>query len=156
MLAETRVSRKHESLLRARGAQEPKGDIYPVMAIVYPAAFVAMAIEGILRRTPPEGLFVSGVLLLVASKALKYWAIGALGERWTFRVLVLPGAPLVDHGPYRYVAHPNYIAVVGELAATAMMMGARFSGPIALIVFGLILWARLRVETAALRKAYER
>ena len=76
---------------------------------------------------------VAGVLLFVASKALKYWAIRTLGERWTFRVLVQPGRPLVTTGPYRYVAHPNYIAVVGELVGAAMMLGARVSGPIMIV-----------------------
>jgi methyltransferase len=156
MLAEARVSRRHEALLRARGAVEPPGDIYKLMAVAYPAAFLAMGLEGILRGVRPEGFFISGVLMLAASKGLKYWAIGALGERWSFRVLVLPGVPLVTHGPYRYVAHPNYVAVVGELAGTAMMMGATVSGPIALAVFGAILWRRLAFETEALRKAYQR
>lgn len=155
MLAEARVSRRHEALLRARGAIEPAGDIYRVMAIAYPAVFIAMGLEGVLRSARPEGVFASGLLLLAASKGLKYWAIGALGERWSFRVLVLPGVPLVTHGPYRYVPHPNYVAVVGELAGTAMIMGATVSGPIALAVFGAILWVRLKFETDVLRKAYE-
>jgi methyltransferase len=156
MLAEARVSRRHEALLRARGAIEPPGDVYRLMAVAYPAAFLAMGAEGLLRREEPEGFFVSGVLMFLVSKALKYWAIGALGERWSFRVLLLPGEPLVTHGPYRYVAHPNYIAVVGEIAGTAMMMGAKLTGPLALAGFGAILWARLKFETGALRKAYEK
>jgi methyltransferase len=156
MLAEARVSRRHEKRLRARGAVEPNGDAYRAMAIAYPACFLAMGLEGILRQTEPEGFFLSGALMFIVSKWLKYWAIGALGERWSFRVLVVPGEPLVTHGPYRYVAHPNYIAVVGELAGTAMMMGATVSGPLALVMFGAILWRRVRLETAALGKAYER
>jgi methyltransferase len=156
LLAETRLSSTHEARLRAHGAIAPAGDVYAALAVAYPAAFVAMGVEGMARQTPPEGLFASGVLMFVASKALKYWAIGALGERWSFRVLVLPGAPLVSTGPYRYVAHPNYVAVLGELAGTAMMMNARLSGPIAFCVFGVILWLRIRFETEALRKAYEK
>jgi methyltransferase len=88
--------------------------------------------------------------MFAASKTLKYWAIRTLGERWTFRVLVLPGAPLVATGPYRFVPHPNYIAVVGELLGTAMMMGAVVSGPLALGAFGFVLWRRMRFEEQAL------
>jgi len=66
-------------------------------------------------------------------------------------VLVLPGRPLVATGPYRYVDHPNYIAVVGELVGAAMMLGARVSGPIMLGVFGIALWARIRFESRILR-----
>jgi methyltransferase len=123
-----------------------------------------MGVEGALRAKfeVPEaaglgpGAVLSGVLLFVASKALKYWAIGALGPRWTFRVLVLPGVPLVGTGPYRYVAHPNYVAVVGELLGTAMMMKAWISGPLALVVFGALLVIRIRFETRVLRRAYEK
>ena len=160
LLAETQLSRSNERALKARGAVTPAGDVYAAMAIVYPAAFVAMAAEGLWTSSnaagPPDGgpnWLVSGALLFIASKALKYWAIRTLGERWTFRVMVLPGVPLVTGGPYRYVDHPNYVAVVGELAGAAMMCGARITGPVALILFGALLWARVRFESAALRRA---
>ena len=162
LLAETRVSRANERALRARGAVVPPGDVYAAMAVVYPMSFLAMAAEGVWRSSnaggAPDGpnWFVSGVLLFVASKALKYWAIRTLGERWTFRVMVLPGVPLVRTGPYRYIDHPNYVAVVGELVGAAMMCGAPISGSIALVVFGALLRARVRFESAALQRAYER
>jgi methyltransferase len=157
MLAETRVSYAHERRLRDRGAVMPDGDVYRALAILYPLAFLLMGLEGIWRAsdTPVATLqgpswFASGLLMFVASKALKYWAIASLGERWTFRVLVLPGAPLVTTGPYRYVAHPNYIAVVGELVGTAMMMGARVTGPVMTALFGIALFARVRFENRVL------
>jgi methyltransferase len=160
LLAEARISRAHERGLRARGAVVPPGDVYAAMAVVYPASFLAMAAEGLWLSSKGAGAvhdgpnwLVSGVLLFVASKALKYWAIRTLGERWTFRVMVLPGVPLVRTGPYRYIDHPNYVAVVGELVGAAMMCGARVSGPIALVVFGALLWARVRFESAALQAA---
>lgn len=159
LLAETRLSRAHERALRARGAFTPPGDVYPVMAVLYPAAFLAMAAEGLWRAsyepTPAAAgpnWFVSGVLLFAASKGLKYWAIRALGELWTFRVFVVPGAPLVTDGPYRYLAHPNYVAVMGELAGTAMMCGARISGILGVVAFGAVLWKRVRFEAAILRR----
>jgi len=158
MLAETRVSRDNARRLRAAGAIEPPGDVYLALAVLYPAAFLLMGLEGIWRaveeatspRVAGPSWAASGVLLFAASKALKYWAIRALGPRWSFRVLVLPGEPLVGDGPYRYVAHPNYIAVVGELVGTAMMMEARVLGPIMTIASGLALWTRIRFETRVL------
>jgi len=160
LLAEARLSSRHEAELRRRGAVEQKGDVYAAMAIAYPLAFLAMGIEGAARWRGAgdgglgAGMFLSGALLFVASKALKYWAIGALGSRWTFRVLVLPGVPLVSTGPYRYVAHPNYVAVIGELLGTAMMMQAEITGPVALVLFGTLLVMRIRFETRALRATY--
>jgi methyltransferase len=163
MLAETALSRRHEQQLRAQGAIEPKGDPYVAMSILYPAAFLVMGAEGVWRAAtapvPADGVvqpswLLSGIVLFVASKALKYWAIASLGERWSFRVLVLPGAPLVTTGPYRYVAHPNYVGVVGELAGAAMMDGAWIAGPVMTAAFGLALAVRIKVESAALRRAY--
>jgi methyltransferase len=158
MLAEARVSRAHERLLRAQGAREAPGDVYRLMAVLYPGVFVMMGVEGLYRARDAVATVASyspswaasGVLLFIASKGLKYWAIRALGERWTFRVLVQPGRPLVTNGPYKYLSHPNYVAVVGEIVSTAMMVSARISGPVALLLFGAVLWARIRVEERAL------
>jgi methyltransferase len=158
MLAEARVSARHDRALRARGAIEPACDPYRVMAILYPLAFLLMIAEGLWRASvadasPRPGApswFASGLLMFIAGKAVKYWAIHALGDRWSFRVMVLPGAPLVTTGPYRYVAHPNYVGVIGELAGTAMMMEAAVTGPIGIALFGFALWKRIRCEEAAL------
>ena len=160
LLAETRLSMRHEAGLRARGAIEPKGDVYLWLSVIYPAAFLLMGAEGIWRASrgadaavvsTAPAWWVAGLLLLVASKALKYWAIANLGDRWTFKVLVLPGVPLVRTGPYRYVDHPNYIAVFGELAGMALLMSAWISGPVMIVMFGIALRTRLQIETRALR-----
>jgi methyltransferase len=160
MLAEARLSRQHEQGLRARGAVAPPGDVYRALSVIYPGAFLLMGAEGFWRlsRVGVSGIdalapswFAAGVLLMLASKALKYWAIAHLGERWTFKVLVLPGAPPVRTGPYRYVDHPNYIAVFGELAAMMLMMTAWISGPVMMLLFGLALRARLAIEVRSLR-----
>jgi len=159
LIAETRISWRNERALRARGAIEPAGDVLWALAALYPSSFVIMGIEGLYRaaESAPSAAtdagpswLASGVLLFVASKALKYAAIRALGERWSFRVLIVPGLPLVATGPYRYVRHPNYIAVVGELVGTAMMVGARVTGPVLLALFGIVLRARVRFEERAL------
>lgn len=157
MIAEARLSRSNDEALRQAGATRPSGDPYWAIVTLYPLAFLCMAIEGAWRVTHPAASAfsgpawaVSGLLLFVASKALKYWAIRALGVRWSVRVWILPGQRLVHAGPYRYVAHPNYIAVMGELAGAAMMMGARISGPLTIALFGLALAARIRFENRIL------
>jgi methyltransferase len=156
MLAELRVSLRNEGQLRALGAIQPSGDVYRVMSVLYPVVFIVMGLEGAYRAwvsgpgAGPGMFFVSGVLLFVASKGLKYWAIGSLGVRWSFRVFVVPGLPLVTCGPYRYIAHPNYVAIVGELVGAAMMMNAVVTGPIGVLTFGLTLLARIRFEDRVL------
>ena len=77
--------------------------------------------------------------------------MASLGTRWTFRVLIVPDAPLVGTGPYAVLRHPNYVAVVGELLSMALLVGAVISGPIAVLLFGLLLRQRIRLEDRALR-----
>ena len=150
MMIETRRAAGNERLQRARGGIEPSGDVYKWMQVAYPAAFLAMLAEGAVRGVASPSVLVAGAALFVAAKALKWWAITTLGPAWTFRVIVVPGDTLVASGPYRFVRHPNYAAVVGELAAVALMMGARLAGPIAAVGFLALLLKRIVVEERAL------
>ena len=149
MMIEAFVSRAHEGKLRAAGAIEPTGDVYPVMRVAYPACFMLMGAEALLRG-PQRALLVPGIVIFALAKALKWWAIASLGDRWCFRVLVLPGAALVDTGPYRVVRHPNYVAILGELVGVALMLAASWTGTLACIVFGGLMWLRIQVEERAL------
>lgn len=140
----------NERQLRAKGAIEPPGDVIGTMRWAYPVSFIAMAVEGALMGPSPALVMLGGLALFGFAKALKVWAISSLGSRWSYRVLILPGAPLVTSGPYRFMAHPNYLAVVGELVSVAMIVGAPITGVLATSAFGLLMRARIRVEDRAL------
>jgi methyltransferase len=146
MLIEARRAAHNERTQFARGGIEPPGDVYQVMRVAYPGSFAAMLVEMSVRGQPPAGALLAGALLFAAAKALKWWAIATLGRAWTFRVIAVPASPLVTAGPYRYLRHPNYVGVVGELAAAALMTGAIVMGPTAMLVFGVLLFKRIRVE----------
>lgn len=150
MVAELLLSRRNEYRLRTRGAWEPADDVYKTMRWAYPAAFVVMAVEGAAIGPEPGAATVVGVVVFAASKCLKGWAITSLGPRWTFRVLVVPDVPLVTSGPYAFARHPNYIAIVGELAGMALLVGARVTGPLATVLFTLLIRRRIAVENRAL------
>jgi len=150
MILEARLSRRHERALRAAGAVEPAGDVYAVMQIAYPACFAAMAAEAWIRGAPSSPSFVAGAIVFAAAKAVKYRAIVTLGPRWTFRVLVPRDRPLVTSGPYRWLRHPNYLGVAGELAGAAFLGEAPVTGVLSGILFGCLLLARIRVEERAL------
>jgi methyltransferase len=150
MIAEARLSRRHERRLRTMGAVEPIGDVYRTMQLAYPATFVAMIAEGAWRGVHLNDGVWAGAVLFVAAKILKYWAIASLGERWTFRVLVPPGSSRTMRGPYRWLRHPNYIAVAGELAGTAIAMHAAITGIPAVAGFGALMLRRIAIEERAL------
>jgi methyltransferase len=150
MLAEAARSTANERRLRALGSVEPAGDVYRVMQIAYPACFIAMIAEAWMRGVGLPSLSIAGLVVFAAAKALKYWAIATLGERWTFRVLVPAGSARIVRGPYAYVRHPNYVAVAGELAGFALLTRASITGAIATIGFVLLMLARIRIEERAL------
>ena len=150
MAGEATLAAHNERVLRARGAIEPRGDVYETMRWAYPAGFVAMAVEGALTGPAPGDVLVSGLAVFGLAKALKLWAISTLGMRWTFRVLVLPDAPLVTRGPYAVIRHPNYVAVLGELAGVALIAWAPIAGTIAIAGFGMLMFRRIAIEDRAL------
>lgn len=153
MFVEARRAARNERALRARGGVEPGGDVYNLMRVAYPAAFLAMLAEGAARGGPSPASLATGIAVFAVAKWIKWWAILSLGPRWTFRVIVVPGHPLVASGPYRYFRHPNYIGVIGELAGVAVMTRAWVAGPLAVIVFGALLLKRIAVEEHALEGA---
>jgi methyltransferase len=158
MLIEARRAARNERAQRRRGGIEPSGDVYSVMRIAYPAAFLVMIAEALWSveqgvPAPEARLVMLGLSLFAAAKALKWWAILALGPAWTFRVIVVPGAVQVTSGPYAFLRHPNYVAVVLELAGIALASGARLTGPLATLAFGVLMMRRITVEERALQQA---
>ncbi len=153
MLFEARLAARHDRALRSAGAIEPKDDVLPLMQVAYPASFLAMALEAAVRGVRVNGIFAAGLAVFVLGKTIKYWAIATLGPRWTFRVLVPPGSSLVSHGPYRFMRHPNYLGVIGELAGMAIVGRAPVSGIVSVAVFAALIVLRIRVEERALGRA---
>lgn len=150
MLFEAMISRKHERRLRELGAIEPPDDVYGQMQVVYPLAFLVPAVEGWLRTPSTSPLAIVGLVTFIAAKSLKYWAASTLGDRWTFRVLVPPGSSRTRRGPYRLLAHPNYVAVVGEILGAGLFVGGRWSATLFTILFAALMLKRIRVEERAL------
>lgn len=150
MAGELILSAFNEARLRARGAIEPVGDVIAAMRWAYPGTFIAMAIEGALSGPAPPTILAGGLVLFGIAKALKMWAIASLGPRWSYRVLVIPGEPLVQSGPYRFIAHPNYLAVIGEIAGVAATVWAPITGTLGILFFGWLMTKRIRVEDRAL------
>jgi methyltransferase len=150
MIVEAKISARNEARLRTRGAHEPLHDVFALMQVGYPAAFLVMILEALWRQPGITTTSAAGFGLFLAAKVLKYWVIATLGERWTFRVLVPPASTRIVSGPYRFVRHPNYMAVIGELVAVALMTRAIVTGVPATVLFALLIRKRIAVEERAL------
>lgn len=152
-LLELVISRRNERRLLARGAVEAGAGHYPVMVLLHAAFLISCPLEvWWLDRPFIPWLGLLAGLALLASMALRYWAISTLDGRWTTRVLVLPGAEPVTGGPYRVLRHPNYLAVVLEILAVPLLHTAWLTALVFTLANGLLLAVRIRSEEAALAR----
>jgi methyltransferase len=152
-LGELVLSARHERRLRDRGAYEVGAAHYPVMVAVHTGwlAVLWLAVVG----WPPgpvvlDWLFVG---LYAVVQGLRVWTLASLGERWTTRIIVVPGETLVARGPYRFLRHPNYVVVVAEIAILPLALGLPGTAIVFSLLNAAVLWVRIRAEDAALRGA---
>jgi len=142
--------RNERRLLRA-GASEVAPWVFRLMAPVYTLIFPAAVAEHLAwQRRPALAWSVGMGLLFVAAKGLKLWAVAHLDGAWTMKVVLPSTLRVVATGPYRFLRHPNYVAVVGEIAALPLAGGAWVTALAGGAFFGAILAWRVRTEEAAL------
>ena len=136
--------------LKARGAVEVAPRHYPLMVAVHAAWLISLWAFG--RHQP---LYVVALLFYLALQGLRFWVMRTLGSRWTTRIIILPGQPLVSAGPYRYLSHPNYAVVVGEIAVLPLVLGLPWLAVIFTILNAVVLVIRIRAENRALAASRE-
>jgi methyltransferase len=151
-LVELRLSVRNAKWAFERGAKEYGQGHYPFMTVFHTAFLVSCVAEPwVFDRPFPGALGFVALGLAVGAQLLRYWAITTLGHRWNTRVIVLPkGEPLVTGGPYRFVRHPNYVAVCLELLVLPLVHGAWVTAVVFTLGNALLLRVRIRVEEVAL------
>ena len=150
-LAELIVSQRNTAWSFARGGHETGQGHYPAMVALHTGFLVAMLVEALVRRPEvPSALAWSMLALAVASQALRWWCIATLGPQWNTRVIVVPDLAPVRTGPYRFLAHPNYVAVVVEGIALPLIHACWITAAGFTILNAALLRVRLRVENDAL------
>jgi methyltransferase len=144
------LARRNTRRLLARGAVEVGAEHYPIMVGLHGAWLVGLWAFAWDR---PADLLWLGLYLIL--QALRVWTIASLGERWTTRIIALPGAPLVRRGPYRFLPHPNYAVVAGEIAVLPLVFHLWIYAAVFTALNASLLWIRIRAEDAALRRGGE-
>jgi methyltransferase len=139
------IAQRNTRRLKDAGAYEVGAGHYPLIVGLHAAWLLALWVLAWDRPIQPVLL---GLFLLL--QAARVWVLATLGGRWTTRIIVTPGAPLVRRGPYRFVDHPNYLVVVGEIAILPLAFGLVEVAVIFSVLNGLILALRIRAEDAAL------
>lgn len=154
-LVELVVTRRHLRALRARGGVVvTRGDPWAAMVLLHAGLLVAAPLEVVLagRRFVPV-LGIPALVAVLATMALRWWTVSVLGDRWTARIVVVPGEGPITTGPFRWLRHPNYLAVIVEVAALPLVHSAWATALVATMVNAVVLRARIRAEEAALEDA---
>lgn len=151
---EVLLTRRNARWAAARGGEIAESNaFYALMVATHAAILAAAAAEVVLLARPfRPALGLPMLALVAATMALRYWAIATLGPRWSTRVVVVPGLPVVTAGPYRFVRHPNYVAVILEVAALPLVHGAWWTAIGATLANAALLVARIRHEERALER----
>lgn len=144
-LLELAIAARNTARLAARGAVEVGAGHYPLIVAVHVSWLATLALLGWSNPVAPAWLGVYLVLQLG-----RIWVMASLGERWTTRILVLRDAPPVRRGPYRFLRHPNYLIVAGEIAALPLALNLPWAALGFSLANGLVLAWRIRVEERAL------
>jgi isoprenylcysteine carboxyl methyltransferase (ICMT) family protein YpbQ len=144
-LGELALARRNTARLRARGAIEIGARHYPLLVLMHTAWLAALWVWG-----RDQNVGVVALSAFIVMQGLRLWVLATLGERWTTRIMVLPGAPLISSGPYRYLSHPNYAVVAAEIALLPLALHLPWLALVFTILNAAVLTIRIRAEQRAL------
>jgi len=152
-LAELVLAQRNMAWSRARGGVEIGAGHYPVMVALHLALLVGCVVEvAVMQRPFIPALGWPMLALVVAAQGLRWWCITTLGRQWNTRVVVIPGAPRIDGGPYRWISHPNYVAVAVEGLALPLVHSAWVTALAFTTLNAALLSTRVSVENSALAR----
>ncbi len=150
-LVELRLSRRNQRALAARGAAPLPEPVFRAMVALHTGLLLAAALEVLLLRRPATpALAIPALVLFALANLLRFWVIATLGAHWNVRVVRSMPFGVVTGGPYRYVRHPNYVAVFIELAALPLVHGAYLTATVGAVLHVMILRRRIALEESVL------
>ncbi len=145
-IAELFLARRNTAALLTRGAVEVAPGHYPAIVALHAAWLGALWVYG-----AGQTIHVGWLVVFLFLQVMRVWVLGTLGSRWTTRIIVLAGERLVARGPYRFVSHPNYLVVIGEIAVLPLCLGLPWVAVIFSLLNAGVLAVRISAESAALR-----
>jgi methyltransferase len=146
-----RLSRRHQRALRARGIARVPEPRFRFMVALHAGILVSAALEVLLLRRPLVPLLAAPALALVAlANLLRLWVITTMGPHWNVQVMSSTRLGVVTSGPFRFIRHPNYVAVYVELVALPLVHTAFATAAVGAVLHALVLWRRIALEEAVL------
>jgi len=155
-LSELAVSRRNYRWALQQGGREYGAQHYWLFVVLHTLWIVAFNLEWFLLKPAMPKIWPYLLIIILVAQLLRYWVITTLGRRWNTRIVVINRLPLVRTGPFRFFKHPNYLAVVLEIAAIPAFIGAWYTAIIFSIVNGaLLFFIRIPAEERALKESAE-
>lgn len=152
-LLELYIAKKNYKRVLAAGAQEFGSKHYPLFFILHVGWLMSWIGEGCLLGNLLSEIWYIWLSIFITAQGLRYWCIVSLGQFWNTRILVIPGKNLIDRGPYRFIQHPNYLAIAMELVSVPLIFGATVTAGVATIMNAwLLLGIRIPEEEKALKR----
>ncbi|SFX42003.1 15-methylpalmitoyl-4-hydroxy-2-pyrone 4-O-methyltransferase [Thermoactinomyces sp. DSM 45891] len=150
---EVGIAKQNGEWMRRQGGKEVGREHYPLLVGVHVLFFLGILVEMFLYRATPPTWWWIPFTLFIGVQALRYWSIRSLGRFWNTRIWVLPNTPIERKGPYRYMRHPNYVAVVTEFLVFPLLFGAYVTCIVMTFVNILVLvLLRIPMEEQALKE----
>jgi len=151
-LIELLIAKRNERILKAQGGIEFDKNGYRVIVIMHVVFFVSLICEKVFLSRMLNSYWIIFAALFGVAQFLRYWAIKSLGVYWNTKILVLPNHKLVIAGPYKFLRHPNYLAVIVEIAVIPLIFSCYLTACIFSVINFILLRRRIKIEENALRK----
>ncbi|HWP92812.1 MAG TPA: isoprenylcysteine carboxylmethyltransferase family protein [Thermodesulfobacteriota bacterium] len=151
-LFELVLARRNERILKSIGAIEFDKDGYKVIVAMHVLFLISLVTEKVLFERELNELWFLFAILFLCAQVLRYWTISSLGVYWNTKVLVAPDHNIVSSGPYKYLRHPNYIAVIIEIATIPLIFSCYITAVVFSVINLLLLRRRIRIEEEALNR----
>ncbi|KAA0964833.1 isoprenylcysteine carboxyl methyltransferase [Sporosarcina sp. ANT_H38] len=152
-LVELVVAKRNEKWMRSQGAFEAGAAHYPIMVSMHIAFFISLLAEDFLFDRSVSSVWILFLVIFLVAQVARIWCLASLGKFWNTKIIILPGADVVQKGPYKWVRHPNYIIVTTELLVLPLMFGAYITAIIFTLLNAWMLSVRIPAEEKALKEA---
>ena len=149
-LLELLIARRNENFVKSKGAKEYDVKGYKVIVLMHIAFFISLISEYIFFGKDLSHYWVLLLITFLVAQILRYWAISALGHYWNTKILVTPNTQPINQGPYKYTRHPNYLAVIVEIAVIPLLFSCYFTAVFFSLLNLIVLRRRIRIEEQAL------
>ncbi len=151
-LIELIIAKRNAKVTIGKGAVEIDATGYKYIVLMHTLFFISLILEKLLLHPALNFLVYLFLILFLLAQFLRYWSIVSLGENWNTRILIIKGSKLIKKGPYKFFSHPNYIAVITEIAVIPLIFSCYITAVVFSILNILVLSRRIKIETGALRE----